>query len=115
MDTPCGPEVWGVFHATDEKTGWEGRKARIMRVGWGGGGPFMGNGECGRCCGHVDHFLQGCPGGDCGGKGHCGGEGGPGWEFLPPGVQGNGSSNDIKRTANDLAREGKKFFKQVFK
>ncbi|KAJ4363919.1 hypothetical protein N0V83_009372 [Neocucurbitaria cava] len=35
VNGPAGPEVWGVFHATDEKTGWEGRKARVMRVGWG--------------------------------------------------------------------------------
>jgi GH43 family beta-xylosidase len=37
VNGPGGPEVWGVFHATDAKTGWEGRKARIMRVGWGQG------------------------------------------------------------------------------
>ncbi|OAL45916.1 Arabinanase/levansucrase/invertase [Pyrenochaeta sp. DS3sAY3a] len=30
-DAPGGPEVWGVFHATDAKTGWEGRRARVMR------------------------------------------------------------------------------------
>ncbi|KAF2013888.1 glycoside hydrolase family 43 protein [Aaosphaeria arxii CBS 175.79] len=54
------PEVWGCFHATDEKTGWEGRRARVMRVGWSDAGPYMGDGECGRCSGDVDHFLYGC-------------------------------------------------------
>jgi hypothetical protein len=88
IDGVGGPEVWGVFHATDAKTGWEGRKARIMRVGWGHGGPFMGSGECGRCCGSVEHFIGGCPGGDCGGVGHCGGEGGGGGELLHPGDDG---------------------------
>ncbi|KAH8721557.1 glycosyl hydrolase [Phaeosphaeriaceae sp. PMI808] len=71
VDAPGGPEVWSVFHATDAKTGWEGRKARLMRVGWGEGGPFMGSGECGRCCTVVDHFIAGCPGGECGGQGPC--------------------------------------------
>ena len=64
---PWGTEIWGVFHATDRKTGWEGRRARIMRVGWDQNGPFMGSGECGRCCGEVQHFLDGCDGGQCGG------------------------------------------------
>jgi GH43 family beta-xylosidase len=74
---PGGTEVWGVFHATDAKTGWEGRRARVMRVGWGPQGPFMGNGTCGRCCGEVNHFLHGCDGGECGGGGPQPGPGGP--------------------------------------
>ncbi|KAH3904284.1 hypothetical protein HBI56_008690 [Parastagonospora nodorum] len=82
VDGPGGPEVWGVFHATDARTGWEGRKARLMRVGWNQGGPFMGSGECGRCCSDVQHFIQGCPGGECGGTGHCGGYGGAGGKML---------------------------------
>lgn len=99
VNGPGGPEVWGVFHATDEKTGWEGRKARLMRVGWGEGGPFMGNGECGRCCGEVQHFIQGCPGGVCGGRGHCNGYGGnESAELLPPGEGGGfkGKNKGIK-------------------
>ncbi|KAH7110354.1 alpha-L-arabinofuranosidase II, partial [Dendryphion nanum] len=69
VDAPGGPEVWGVFHATDGRTGWAGRRARVMRVGWGDGGPYMGDGECGRCTGDVDHFLYGCKGDGC----ECGG------------------------------------------
>ncbi|KAF2119545.1 glycosyl hydrolase [Lophiotrema nucula] len=64
---PGGPEVWGVFHATDAKTGWEGRKARVMRVGWGPQGPHMGSGECGGCCNDINHFLYGAEMGACGG------------------------------------------------
>ncbi|KAF2653480.1 glycoside hydrolase family 43 protein [Lophiostoma macrostomum CBS 122681] len=44
-----GREVWAVFHATDKRTGWEGRRARVMRVGWNECGPHMGRGECGVC------------------------------------------------------------------
>lgn len=84
VDGPGGPEVWACFHATDAKTGWEGRKARIMRVGWSAGGPFMGSGECGRCCSVVNHFIMGCPGGVCGGQGHCNGYGGAGGEVVQP-------------------------------
>ncbi|KAF2186642.1 glycoside hydrolase family 43 protein [Zopfia rhizophila CBS 207.26] len=68
---PSGvPEVWAVFHATDAKTGWDGRKARVMRVGWGQEGPFMGSGECGSC-GDVNYFL-----GYEGERSHGGGDGG---------------------------------------
>lgn len=63
-------ETWGVFHATDRKTGWEGRKARLMRVGWGDQGPYMGTGECGTCCDDVRRFLHG---------GHAGAANGGGW------------------------------------
>jgi hypothetical protein len=56
-------EVWAVFHATDRRTGWEGRRARVMRVGWGPDGPFMGNkeAECGAVCecGDLEGFLYG--------------------------------------------------------
>ncbi|KAF2465370.1 alpha-L-arabinofuranosidase II [Lindgomyces ingoldianus] len=76
VNGPAGQEVWGVFHATDKKTGWEGRKARIMRVGWGEGGPFMGSGECGNCSNDVNHFLYGS--GSAGGGGGGGGGGGNG-------------------------------------
>lgn len=101
VDGPGGPEVWGVFHATDARTGWEGRKARLMRVGWNQGGPFMGSGECGRCCSDVQHFIQGCPGGDCGGTGHCGGYGGAGGKLLEASEDGkhggfSGGSNRTK-------------------
>jgi hypothetical protein len=58
-----GKEVWAVFHATDRRTGWEGRRARVMRVGWGPDGPYMGNrpGECGMVCevGDLEGFLYG--------------------------------------------------------
>ncbi|RYN43274.1 hypothetical protein AA0112_g733 [Alternaria arborescens] len=107
VNGPGGPEVWGVFHATDAKTGWEGRKARVMRVGWGQGGPFMGSGECGRCCGEIEHFIQGCPGGACGGQGHCGGAGGAGGGFMEPGHQGGNSTDDIKREVKNLIKGGK--------
>jgi len=100
--------VWGVFHATDAKTGWEGRKARVMRIGWGSGGPFMGNGECGRCCDSVDHFIQGCPGGACGGRGHYGGVGGAGGVYLEPGKQGGSNgAEDVKREIKNLLKGGK--------
>lgn len=88
VDGAGGPEVWAVFHATDAKTGWEGRKARVMRVGWSEGGPFMGSGECGRCCAVVGHFIMGCPGGECGGMGHCGGYGGKEGDLI--GVRASG-------------------------
>jgi hypothetical protein len=96
-----GTEVWGVFHATDAKTGWEGRKARVMRVGWGDQGPFMGNGFCGRCCGEVEHFLGGCDGGQCGGRG--------------PG-DGHGSSTQLlKKDAKLLVGKGKRFIGKILK
>lgn len=122
VNGPSGnPEVWAVFHATDQKTGWEGRKARIMRVGWAHGGPYMGSGECGRCCGVTEHFLLGCPGGECGAQGHCGGVGGPQGEF----VQGNstGEHGDykgdekerFKREVKNLVREGKGLISNFFR
>lgn len=111
VNGPGGPEVWGVFHATDAKTGWEGRKARIMRVGWGPQGPFMGNGYCGRCCSDVNHFLHGCDGGACGGKGHCGGQGG----LTELAGGGFGGTEDLKREAKELLGQGKKVFKNIFK
>lgn len=123
---PGGDEIWGVFHATDAKTGWEGRKARLMRVGWGQGGPFMGNGQCGRCCGDVGHFINGCPGGDCGGTGQCGGSGGCGAQLLHAGESGkhgdfragNNFTNvgkDILNGAKDGLKEGKAFFSKFAK
>ncbi|KAH9860855.1 hypothetical protein IAQ61_010589 [Plenodomus lingam] len=112
---PSGPEVWGIFHATDAKTGWEGRKARVMRVGWGNGGPFMGNGECGRCCGEVEHFIQGCPGGVCGGRGHGGSAGGGGGSFLQPGRQGGNSTEDLKREVKNLVKGGKGLISKFLK
>ncbi|KAF2276570.1 alpha-L-arabinofuranosidase II [Westerdykella ornata] len=60
-----GREVWGVFHATDARTGWEGRRARVMRVGWGPKGPYMGRGECGVAVGDVEGFLYGGNPGVC--------------------------------------------------
>lgn len=58
-----GKEVWAVFHATDRRTGWEGRRARVMRVGWGEDGPYMGSerAECGYVCecGDLEGFLYG--------------------------------------------------------
>ncbi|KAF9732509.1 hypothetical protein PMIN02_010057 [Paraphaeosphaeria minitans] len=110
VNGPAGHEVWGVFHATDAKTGWDGRKARIMRVGWGDQGPFMGNGYCGRCCGNVEHFLHGCDGGACGGKGHCGGQGG-----LVEGGGGFAGQEDLKREARELLGMGKKVLGKIFK
>ncbi|CAI6334674.1 unnamed protein product [Periconia digitata] len=106
---PAGPEVWGVFHATDQKTGWEGRKARVMRVGWGQNGPFMGSGYCGRCCGDVNHFINGCDGGVCGGKGEVGGTGGN---------QGGHSINnkdDVKREVKAVVDQGKKLLNKFLK
>jgi GH43 family beta-xylosidase len=118
VDGPAGPEVWGVFHATDAKTGWEGRKARVMRVGWGQGGPFMGDGECGRCCGSVEHFIPGCDGQGWGGVGHCGGAGGGGGGFLEPGQGGRhhgGMSADPKAQVKQFLKEGKGMLHKVFK
>ena len=69
----------------------------------------MGNGYCGRCCGDVEHFLHGCPGGECGGKGHCGGVGG-----LVEGGGGFGPGEDLKREAKELIGQGKKVFKKIF-
>ncbi|KAL6161853.1 hypothetical protein ACJQWK_08631 [Exserohilum turcicum] len=116
VNGPGGPEVWGVFHATDAKTGWEGRKARVMRVGWGHGGPFMGSGECGRCCSEVQHFIQGCPGGTCGGQGHCGGSGGPGGGSQQPGHHHSGNpADDIKREVKNLVKGGKGLLNKFLK
>jgi hypothetical protein len=67
----------------------------------------MGSGECGRCCGEVEHFIQGCPGGGCGGQGHCGGVGGAGGSFLEPGHQGGNATDDIKREVKNLVKHGK--------
>jgi GH43 family beta-xylosidase len=119
IDGSGGPEVWGVFHATDAKTGWEGRKARLMRVGWTENGPFMGDGECGRCCGDVNHFIGGCPGGDCGGQGHCGGYGGGGGELLTVGQDGrhggyHGGGN-FSREVKNMVNEGKVFVNKFIK
>jgi GH43 family beta-xylosidase len=119
IDGSGGPEVWGVFHATDEKTGWEGRKARLMRVGWDEKGPFMGDGECGRCCGDVGHFIGGCPGGGCGGQGHCGGHGGCGAELLE--ARDDGRHGDYRgggnftRHVDRIVSEGKGFANKLFK
>ncbi|KAF2748383.1 glycoside hydrolase family 43 protein [Sporormia fimetaria CBS 119925] len=52
-------ETWAVFHATDGRTGWEGRRARVMRVGWNEHGPYMGCGECGAVAEEIDGFLYG--------------------------------------------------------
>lgn len=102
---PGGPEIWGVFHATDAKTGWEGRKARVMRVGWSAAGPYMGSGFCGSCCGEVAHFLYGCDGGTCGGK-----------KAAVGTYQGSGGSkNDLKKEVKALVGEGKKVFGKLFK
>ncbi|KAF2638803.1 Arabinanase/levansucrase/invertase [Massarina eburnea CBS 473.64] len=105
---PAGPEVWGIFHATDAKTGWEGRKARIMRVGWAQQGPFMGSGYCGRCCGEVNHFINGCDGGACGGKGGHAGHGGGG------GGGGN-PVDDVKREVKNAIGQGKKLLGKFMK
>lgn len=105
---PAGPEVWGVFHATDAKTGWEGRKARVMRVGWGQHGPFMGSGYCGRCCGDVNHFINGCDGGACGGKGEVGGTGGNQGHGI-------GSAEDVKREVKNVVGQGKKLLNKFLK
>ncbi|KAJ4299790.1 hypothetical protein N0V90_005036 [Kalmusia sp. IMI 367209] len=110
VNGPGGTEVWSVFHATDGKTGWGGRKARIMRVGWGPQGPFMSNGYCGRACSDVNHFLHGCDGGACGGKGHCWAQGG-----LVDAGPGGGGGEDLKREAKELLGKGKKIFGKVFK
>ncbi|KAF2124525.1 glycoside hydrolase family 43 protein [Dothidotthia symphoricarpi CBS 119687] len=122
IDGAGGIEVWGVFHATDAKTGWEGRRARIMRVGWEGGGPFMGNGECGRCCESVVHFCHGCPGDGCGGQGHCGGAGCGAREFVSGnstgehgGGFGGGSRDNLKRDMKNFLNEGKGAFKNFLK
>ena len=119
VNGPGGPEVWGVFHATDAKTGWEGRKARVMRVGWGHGGPYMGSGECGRCCGDIQHFVQGCPGGQCGGKGHAGGAGGGGGQFIQGGAHGehgNASGSDhMKNELKSFVKEGKGLISKFLK
>ncbi|ORX97395.1 alpha-L-arabinofuranosidase II [Clohesyomyces aquaticus] len=102
VNGPAGLEIWGVFHATDQKTGWEGRKARVMRVGWGQTGPFMGDGQCGSCSGDVNHFLHGqAP--SWGGRGAAGGSN--------PGVgggQGGGAGGGLK---GDLKGLMKKFMK----
>ncbi|KAF2711842.1 glycoside hydrolase family 43 protein [Pleomassaria siparia CBS 279.74] len=87
-------EVWAVFHATDAKTGWEGRKARLMRVGWSSDGPFMGRGECGGCCGETTHFLHGCDGGQCGGG-------------AGPRPGGRGGDVDIKKEAKKVLGQAK--------
>ena len=119
VNGPGGTEVWGVFHATDAKTGWEGRKARVMRVGWGHGGPYMGSGECGRCCGDMNHFIQGCPGGQCGGKGHAGGKGGGGGEYIQGGAHGEhgnaSGSAHMKNEMKNLMKEGKGFISKFLK
>ncbi|KAF2263046.1 Arabinanase/levansucrase/invertase [Lojkania enalia] len=95
VNGPGGAEIWGVFHATDAKTGWEGRKARVMRVGWGPQGPFMGRGECGACCEDLNHFLYGVPPGSCGrGGGNFSGGGGD-------------VGADIKRELKGLVGEAK--------
>ena len=119
VNGPGGPEVWGVFHATDAKTGWEGRKARVMRVGWGHAGPFMGSGECGRCCADVNHFIQGCPGGACGGQGHAGGHGGGGGSYVAGGANGphggGGGVGNLKGEVKNLVREGKGLLNKFLK
>lgn len=115
VNAPGGTEVWGVFHATDAKTGWEGRRARLMRVGWGEGGPFMGSGECGRCCGVVEHFIQGCPGGVCGGQGHCGGTGGAGGGFLEAGRQKVGSGLGVKGNLGKVVKSGREVIGKLLK
>lgn len=104
VNGPGGQEVWGVFHATDARTGWEGRKARLMRVGWAEHGPFMGNGECGSCTGDVNHFLYGMP------PGHAGGGGGGGGG----GHQGRGGK-DLKRELKGLVGEAKGLFNKFMK
>ncbi|KAF2731929.1 Arabinanase/levansucrase/invertase [Polyplosphaeria fusca] len=96
---PGGREVWGVFHATDRRTGWEGRRARVMRVGWGPNGPYMGSGECGGCCEDVNHFLHGAPLGACGG--HTGG--------------GGGGQIDYKKELKGLVGEAKGLLKRFTK
>ncbi|KAF2622365.1 glycoside hydrolase family 43 protein [Macroventuria anomochaeta] len=119
VNGPGGPEVWGVFHATDAKTGWEGRKVRVMRVGWGHGGPYMGSGECGRCCDDVNHFIQGCPGGQCGGKGHAGGAGGGGGQYIQGGAHGEhgnaSGSAHMKNEMKNLMKEGKGLISKFLK
>ncbi|PSN65278.1 Arabinanase/levansucrase/invertase [Corynespora cassiicola Philippines] len=112
VNGPQGPEVWGVFHATDKKTGWEGRKARVMRVGWNQYGPFMGNGECGRCCGMIPHFLYGCDG-TCGAQGHTGGHGGHG--HGGGGGGGGPGKEDIKREVKKVVGEAKGLLNKFLK
>ncbi len=102
VNGPGGAEVWAVFHATDAKTGWEGRKARVMRVGWGEGGPFMGNGFCGRCCGETQHFLHGCDGGECGGE-----RTGEAHGVLGP--------KALKREAKELVGQGKRLVEKLLR
>ncbi|KAF2006283.1 glycoside hydrolase family 43 protein [Amniculicola lignicola CBS 123094] len=103
VNGPAGQEVWGVFHATDGKTGWEGRRARVMRVGWGAGGPFMGRGECGDCSADVGAFLYG---------GQMGGGGG----FGSGGDRsGGGGGKDLKGELKGLFREGKGFLSKFMK
>ncbi|KAF2396149.1 Arabinanase/levansucrase/invertase, partial [Trichodelitschia bisporula] len=61
--TPLGEgegkeETVCVFHGTDGATGgWEGRKARAVRVRWGPQGPDLG-GKCGEPCA-VEGFVRG--------------------------------------------------------
>ena len=97
INGPGGQEVWGVFHATDAHTGWEGRKARVMRVGWGAQGPFMGKGECGGCTADVNHFLYGMPPG-VGGGNHSG-----------------GGMNEMKADLKNLVGEAKDMFRKFKK
>jgi GH43 family beta-xylosidase len=101
VNGPGGQEVWGVFHATDARTGWEGRKARLMRVGWNERGPHMGKGECGVCCSDVNWFLHGPPPGAVPPPGH--------------GHHGGGGSSDVKAELMGLVGEGKKLFKKFLK
>lgn len=93
VNGPGGQEVWGVFHATDARTGWEGRKARLMRVGWGENGPFMGSGECGYCCSDVNAFLYG----------------------PPPGAGGGHGGGDLKGNVKKLAGHAKGLFNKFMK
>jgi hypothetical protein len=80
----------------------------------------MGNGECGRCCGVVNHFIMGCPGGVCGGQGHCNGYGGAGGELLDPsnGDGGHGGYNggsNVTRQVGKLVKNGKGMISKFFK
>lgn len=106
VNLPNGPEVWGVFHATDAHTGWDGRKARLMRVGWSDAGPFMGNGECGNCC-SVDEFVQGCQGGQA--------FGGCNVQFLDQGQGRNYTGEKPKDKAQHIFKEGKGLVSNMFK
>ena len=79
----------------------------------------MGSGECGRCCGDIQHFVQGCPGGQCGGKGHAGGAGGGGGQFIQGGAHGehgNASGSDhMKNELKSFVKEGKGLISKFLK